>query len=105
MDAQEPRLKLIAAARSIPPDYRVPYAFEQRIMARVAGLSVPADPWTFWNAAWSGPLGLCVVVTLLLAGVSYSAPARPAQVSLPQAVEQALLAGVDTSSDQVGDTP
>ena len=105
MEDHEPCQKLIAAARSIPPDYRVPYAFEKRIMARLAELSVLADPWAFWERGLVRAAGLCVLVTLLFAGVTFFVPARTAQVPLPQAVEQALLAGVDTSGDQVGDTP
>lgn len=105
MDDQEPCQKLLAVARSIPPDNRVPYAFEKRIMACVAELAVLADPWAFWERGLVRAAGLCVVVTLLFAGVSFFVPARTAQLTLPQAVAQTLLAGVDTSLDQIGDTP
>ncbi len=42
--------KLIAAARKNPPNDHVPFAFEKRIMARLAGATIP-DGWILWSRA------------------------------------------------------
>jgi hypothetical protein len=58
------RGKLIAAARNNPPSADVPYAFEKRIMSRLAARPAP-NVW----ALWSGPLWRaafsCVAITVL----------------------------------------
>ena len=59
--------KLFAAARATPPAERVPYAFEQRIMAQLQPAPV-ADAWSEWGAALWRAAGPCVAV-MLLAGV------------------------------------
>ena len=59
--------KLITAARATPADDRVPYAFEKRVMARLAE-SVRVDLLGAWSAAlWRGALA-CLVVTMLSGG-------------------------------------
>lgn len=56
--------KLITAARATPADDRVPYAFEKRVMARLAD-TVRVDLLGAWSAAlWRGALA-CLVVTML----------------------------------------
>jgi hypothetical protein len=45
--------KLIAAARQDAPSDRVPFAFEKRIMARLAGAGVP-DGWILEPGALAG---------------------------------------------------
>ena len=47
MNLAELERKLIAAARANPPSDRVPYAFEKRIMARLAARPV-VDGWALW---------------------------------------------------------
>ena len=55
MNLAELERKLIAAARANPPSDRVPYAFEKRIMARLAAWPV-ADSWALWaRALWRPP--------------------------------------------------
>ena len=105
MDDSEPCHKLIVAARTIPPDTRVPYAFEKRVMARLAGESL-LDPWALWGQGLARAAVLCVSITIMLAAGSYFLPPRTAPVTtLPEAVGQALLAGLDYNSGQIGDTP
>ncbi len=104
MEELEPCQKLIAAARTTPPDDRVPYAFEKRVMARLSGQSI-LDPWALWGQGLARAAVLCVCLTVMVAASSYLLPSHQKQVTLPQAVEQALLAGLDTSFDQIGDTP
>ena len=56
--------KLIAAARAETPSDRVPYAFEKRVMGRLAD-GVRVDLLGAWTAAlWRGALA-CLVVTML----------------------------------------
>ena len=103
MDDFEPCRKLIAAARAVPPDARVPYAFEKRIMARLEGLK-PQDSWALWGSAlWRGAV-FCLTLAVLLVVGSNFLPARNSD-NLTQAVERTVFAAVDNSADQNGDTP
>jgi hypothetical protein len=93
--------RLIATARAHPPSERVPYAFEQRIMARVRALQMP-DEWTQWARALWNAAAPCVVIMILMSAWSLFTPATPpatsnppAPVDLTQALERTLLAGVD----------
>jgi hypothetical protein len=103
MDDFEPCRKLIAAARALPPDARVPYAFEKRIMARLEGRK-PEDSWALWGAAlWRGAV-FCLTLAVLLVVGSNFLPARNSD-NLTQAVERTVFAAVDNNVDQNGDTP
>ena len=92
--------KLIAAARRHAPSDHVPYAFEQRIMARLAASPLP-DGLALWaQALWRAAIPCLAIV--LLVGVSsfYLAPtAAPVTISatteLSQDFENTLLAVVD----------
>ncbi|MBN2506398.1 MAG: hypothetical protein JXQ71_06860 [Verrucomicrobia bacterium] len=53
--------ELLAAARSEPANGRVPYAFERRILARLAG-APPADAWALWGRALWRSAALCLAV-------------------------------------------
>ena len=56
--------KLLTAARAHPPRDHVPYAFEKRIMARLAAL--PAlDPWTLWGRVLWRAAAPCVAIMCL----------------------------------------
>jgi anti-sigma-K factor RskA len=103
MDDFETCRRLLKAARAVPPDPRVPYAFEQRVMARLEGRK-PEDAWALWGAAlWRGAV-FCLTLAVLLVVGSMFLPARNAD-TLPQAVENAMFAAVDNNNDQIGDTP
>ena len=103
MDLLETYRKVIAAARAIGPDERVPYAFERRVMARLAGARV-LDFWDLWGRALSRAAVCCVALMLLLAIGSFMLPAGSAD-SLPQDVERTLLSAADNTSgpDQTGE--
>jgi hypothetical protein len=67
--------KLIALARLHPPSDHVPYAFEQRVMARLAALPV-FDPWTLWGRGlWraAAPCVAIMCVTLVWSALSSEA--------------------------------
>ena len=96
MNLPELHRELIAAARATPPDDRVPYAFEKRIMAQLAGRK-PLDAWGLWGNALSRAAACCVAFMLVLSAASYFLPAGN-PVPLSQDVEQTLLAAVDSNS-------
>jgi hypothetical protein len=56
--------KLIAAARTAQPSDRIPYAFEKRIMARLAE-AAHIDVLSAWSAALWRAAVPCVAITLL----------------------------------------
>ena len=60
--------KLMAAARRNPPGEEVPYAFERRIMARLAETR-PLDGWALWGQALGRSAVSCMAVTLLCGAV------------------------------------
>ena len=97
MNLPELHRKLIAAARAESPDDRVPYAFEKRIMARLAGHK-PVDAMTLWGRALSRAAACCVAFMLMLSCVSYFLPASASQPSISQDLDQTLFAAADNGS-------
>ena len=94
--------KLIAAARANPPGDQVPYAFEKRIMARLAARPV-VDDWALWARALWRAAAPCAAIMLLLGAWSFLAPQRSTPATdLSQALEKTLLAAVD--QDQTSDS-
>jgi len=62
MNLENLRAKLIAAARDNPPSDNVPYAFEKRVLARLAGRPAE-DLFGVWGRAlWKGAAA-CAAVT------------------------------------------
>jgi len=101
MDLDQVQRKLVAAARACRPSERVPYAFEERIMARVRALQVP-DEWAQWARALWNAAAPCVAVMILLSAWSLFTPASPPVNSTPappidlsQALQYTLLAAAD----------
>jgi len=96
MNLAELERKLIAAARANPPSDRVPYAFEKRIMARLA--ACPAvDTWALWSRALWRAAAPCAAIMVALAAWSFLSPSHlttPAN-DLSQALEQTLLAAAE----------
>ena len=95
MNLAELQSKLTRAARQHPPDDRVPYAIEKRIMALIAERSEAArrDFWArgLWRAAVS-----CVVLALICGTVSVFAPEVADNGNdLSQDLENTLLASAD----------
>jgi hypothetical protein len=99
--------KLLAAARNNPPEDRVPYAFEKRVLAHL--VSQPAaDSSAFWaRALWRAAVP-CVAVTILMATLSFTlvssdpsttTTSTSATASVSEQFEQALLASVDSWED------
>ena len=95
MNLPELQKKLIAAARLNPPDVRVPYAFEKRIMALIAARAV-ADRWVFWTRGLWRAAASCVAVAVVCGAASLFLPAQSDNGNdLSQEFENTLLASVD----------
>jgi hypothetical protein len=89
--------KLIAAARALPPNDQVPYAFEKRIMARIAECA-HVDLLGSWSVAlWRAALA-CVIVVVLSGAMSLW-PRHHAK-DLSQEFETAVFASAG-SADEV----
>ena len=78
---------LLAAARANPPSDRVPYAFEKRIMARLAARP-ELDAWTVWARMLWRAATPCLGVTVLLVGLAFmTGGLQGNQVSLGEGLE------------------
>lgn len=112
MNLNELNQKLIAAARADAPSDRVPYAFEKRIMALIAGRPVP-DALALWSQAlWRAAAAALGIVLLVSASsffmttettVENNVAAAPAATDLSQDFEKTLLASVDTFANSFED--
>ena len=95
MNLEKLEQKMIAAARLQTPDDRVPYAFEQRILALISARGV-ADLWTFWTRNLWRAAASCVAVTVVCGAISLFAPSVTENGNdLSQDFENTLLASVD----------
>lgn len=87
--------KLTAAARLTPPDDRVPYAFEKRIMALIAERTATAQRNLWLRGLWQAAVS-CVAVAVVCGTISVFAPATNDNGNdLSQDFENTLLASVD----------
>lgn len=88
--------KLLAAARTVPADDRVPYAFEKGIMARIRDLR-PVDRWAGWSRLlWQAAVP-CVALTVVLSALAVSSPAgeQKSQAPLDVQFETVVYAAMD----------
>ncbi len=92
--------KLIAAARAATPDDRVPYAFEKRIMARIASQPAALDVTALWaRGLWRAALP-CVAITILMGAFSFL-PSRQetSDQDLVSAYEEVMTATADQQEE------
>lgn len=102
MDLDQLHQKLISAARASPPSEQVPFAFEQRILARLVKPPV-VDVWELWSRALWRAAAPCVGLMLLLGAWSFFVTSdHSAQPDLSQALDNTVLAATD--QDQVTDS-
>jgi hypothetical protein len=107
MNLETLRQKLLAAARANPPADRVPYAFEKRIMARLA--APPAlDLAALWAHALWRAAAPCVAVMLLLgvwsfigAQNNFGASNLAGGEDFAQHFEQTMLAAVEEPVEEI----
>jgi hypothetical protein len=98
MNLDELQNKLMAAARKSPPADRVPYAFEQRVMARL--VTTPRfDEWAAWvRSLWYGA-GVCTAVAVLMSVWSFTPDAdQELAANFSQDLEQTILAPDDVEN-------
>lgn len=93
MNLVELQRKLLAVARRNSPSDRVPFAFEKRIMARLAVVPV-LDISALWARALLRAAGLCAAVTLVLGAWSLLTSSPP-ENDLYRHLETTLFATVD----------
>ncbi|MGD1085404.1 MAG: hypothetical protein ABSA47_11740 [Verrucomicrobiota bacterium] len=97
MNLSDLQTKLIGAARMQPPLDHVPYAFEKRIMARIAAAS-PLNAWALWGRPlWRAALS-CVAITLLCGLWSFASAHRSgadSSNSFAQEVEHTVFASLN----------
>src|SRR2546425_757159 len=94
MNLLELRRKLLAAARSNPPGAEVPYAFETRIMSRLAALP-QIDEWAWWaRALWRGAAA-CLAVALLVSVWSFHSMSGQSATGRDLDLEEAVLDSVN----------
>jgi len=99
MNLAELERKLVAVARANPPGDRVPYAFEERIMARLAERPV-VDNAALWARALWRAAALCVALALLLSAWFFLSSLDTGQTtSLAQQFENTMLAAVEQEGD------
>lgn len=88
---------LVAAARAHPPGDAVPYAFEQRIMARLKSLP-ELDRWAWWTGSLWRATGPCVMVTVFLGVWAFTAGGVSGSGdSLSADLESTVYAAIETS--------
>jgi hypothetical protein len=100
MNLDELQRRLLAAARRHPPGDHVPYAFEQRVMARLRTGSAPRlDEWAAWaRSLWCGA-GFCTAVALLMSVWSFAPDAeQDLAASFAQDLERTILAQDDSEN-------
>lgn len=92
--------KLLSAARANPPDDRVPYAFEKRVMAHL-GAKPALDLGALWARALWRAAAPCVAVSLLLLGVSsfVGSETSSANDEASPDLEETMLAVIDQSEE------
>jgi len=99
MNLAELQRKLLAAARANPPTDTVPYAFEKRILARLAEAPV-LDTWALWNRVLWRAAAPCVALCLTLSVWSYFAGSDATSPEVLAAdLESAVLAPFDDLGD------
>lgn len=98
MNVTELEKRLMDAARADRPSARVPYAFEKRVMARIAALPV-VDAWALWaRSLWRATVPYAVAVVCLAAWLHFSAePMAPAD-QITMDFENAILVAVEDSA-------
>ncbi len=99
MNQPELQRVLLAAARVDPPSDHVPYAFEQRIMARLRDRSEP-DPWILWSRALWRTAAPCLTLTLGLTFWSIVSPQTAVtEETFETALDQTVASAVEVNED------
>lgn len=99
MDLEKLHQKLMAVAKASPPSDRVPYAFEKRIMARLAA-PLAVDVWADWGRwLWRGVAPCMSVMAAFGIWVFATMQPEPEHQNLEQAIENTLLSSDDVAGE------
>jgi hypothetical protein len=99
MELDQLHKKLVAIAQANPPGNGVPYAFEKRIMARLAAQAV-VDVWTLYGRwLWRAVTPCFSVMAGLAIWVLVTMPSEPDTHNLEQALENTILSSDDVSGE------
>jgi hypothetical protein len=92
MNIADVQKRLLAAARATPPGDAVPFAFEKRIMARIASDAL-VDAWAIWSWVLWRAAAPCIAI-MLAVGVWTALFADPngSANSLAADLEETVLA-------------
>jgi hypothetical protein len=94
MNQSELERKLLAAGRANAPSDAVPYAFEQRVMARLRSMPV-RDAWAEWSGAlWKAVAPCAAIAITLMVWSSFNSQADVAVADLTADFEQTVLAAI-----------
>jgi len=100
MKLSDLQTKLIGSARGIEPKSDVPYAFEKRIMHRLAARH-PESIWVWWGASlWRGAVA-CLAVTLVCAAWAFQSPKPSAEpvADLAQQLQSTVFASMNQPAE------
>jgi hypothetical protein len=87
--------KLIAAARLQPPDDRVPYAYERRIMALVSEHAAVSNRLLWARGLWRAAAS-CLALAAVCGAITFFMPVNvDSSNDLSQEFENTLLASID----------
>lgn len=100
MDRELLRDKLVAAARSQVVSDHVPYAFEKRIMGRIAD-ATRVDPVSFWGRALMRSAAVCFAFTLALGAFSSTDRSGHVEVEYTygESLEMAMLEAIPEATE------
>jgi hypothetical protein len=99
MDLDKLQHQLMAAAKATPPSDHVPYAFEKRIMARLAA-PLTVDVWAVWGRwLWRAVTPCASVMAALGVWVIATTHPEPESPNIEQAIENTLLPGDDLAGE------
>ena len=99
MDLEKLQQELMTAAKALPPSDRVPYAFEKRIMARLAA-PLAVDVWAVWGRwLWRAVAPCMSVMAALGVWVLATTHSEPESQNLEQAIENTLLSSDDVAGE------
>ena len=88
---------IFGMARAMPPDDRVPFAFEKRIMARIR--EAASDPWAAWSGLmWRAALA-CVIVSLGVGLLSTTSQEPRSSELVASDLEEVVFAPLHASAE------
>ena len=99
MNLNELQHKLLAAARAHPPGDAVPYAFEKRILARLADKPVSDISAVWLHGLWRAAASCAALCVLLGAWTLLGPAAASSEDELGQQFENTVFAAVDQETE------